>query len=92
MRAFLQKHLRRIRNGNEPGAEMRHVHPDDRAAMTAALAKVVEARRDQRLAHRMTARDGRVLWFQTGVHLAPTGTLQGVSVDITALKNFLITN
>jgi PAS domain S-box-containing protein len=46
-------------------------------------------RKDASFDARFVCRDGRLCWFHTGVHLTadtPTPQLQGVSVDITALK------
>jgi signal transduction histidine kinase/CheY-like chemotaxis protein len=73
------------------GDFLAHVHPDDREAVVDAFHRAVSEGSDQSLEHRMIAADGRVLWFHTGVSVAPATEstaleLHGVSLDMTEMK------
>ncbi len=76
---------------SDEGFLARHLHPDDRDRVLAALAGAVREDRDLTLEHRLLAADGRVLWFHTGARVVATGpggtrVIQGLSTDVTALK------
>jgi PAS domain S-box-containing protein len=68
----------------------RHVHPEDRAPVLAALRQAIIDRTDQECVHRFFAADGRELWFRTGLSVEAveggTGEIHGISFDITDLK------
>jgi len=66
-----------------------HLHPDDRDEVLATFRKAEVEGTNQRLDHRFVTADAQILWLHTGVNVAPAQgacTLQGVSVDITPLK------
>jgi len=74
----------------EAGDWMKFVHPADRRAVETTLRQALTEKLDQRCTHRCIALDGRVVWFDTGVHMIDTdgdhARLQGVSLDITSEK------
>jgi PAS domain S-box-containing protein len=72
-----------------PGFWRNLLHPDDRDEVLATFRKAQVEGTNQRLEHRFVTADGQILWLHTGVHVASAQgayTLQGVSVDITLLK------
>jgi PAS domain S-box-containing protein len=65
-----------------------HLHPEDRARVTAECAAAVAEGRDHELEYRMMAADGRVVWLRDGVRVECDSAgrpvlLRGVMVDIT---------
>jgi PAS domain S-box-containing protein len=73
------------------GDFLQHVHPDDRDKLLDTFQRALKERTDQTVDHRIIAADGRVLWFHTGVSVAPASEsealeLHGVSIDLTELK------
>jgi two-component system sensor histidine kinase/response regulator len=67
-----------------------HLHPDDRPTALAVCAAALAGGEAQRFEHRMSAADGRLLWFGTSVRVVPTprgsAELVGVMTDITERK------
>jgi PAS domain S-box-containing protein len=69
-----------------------HSHPDDREAVEATFARVLEQAIDQDCTHRVLTADGQILWFRTAIS-HDTGIdvirpqLHGISLDVTALKH-----
>lgn len=75
----------------DPDFIAHHIHPDDYHGAMKALAEVRETGREQSVDHRMFAKDGREIWFQTSVQLerGPGGApacFRGLCFDITKLK------
>jgi PAS domain S-box-containing protein len=70
----------------EPDFWQAHIHPDDLAECITLFREVAENGENRELEHRMTAADGRSLWFRTIVTPITTEggevRLQGVMVDI----------
>lgn len=74
---------------NEPMFWASCAHPEDRGMLTATLASALDEGKDQRCDHRFVSREGRSLWFHTGIHAArdDAGSFFWlVSVDITPAK------
>lgn len=74
----------------EPDFWDRHLHPEDRERVIGLFKKAREEGEDQSADHRMTAADGRTLWFHTGIHAAcerEKVVYRGISVEITYLKD-----
>jgi PAS domain S-box-containing protein len=66
-----------------------HLHPDDRLRVLSGYRKAAEDREPYRLDYRMTAADGREVWFHDCVHAVleeGRTELIGVMVDITRRK------
>jgi PAS domain S-box-containing protein len=66
----------------------RHVHPDDRERVLAAMRGAVQSKSNLSLEYRVLAADGRILWFQNYLHpvVSPTvsqSRLRGVILDAT---------
>ena len=75
----------------EPDFWEKHLHPDDRDRVLTAFRRALAEGLDVACNHRLVADDGRALWFQTAVIARGAGDggtaeLQGISVDVTALK------
>jgi PAS domain S-box-containing protein len=70
----------------DPEMWLRLVHPDDRERAVAELAAGAAAGRDFALTYRMCTGEGQVIWIQDLVHIATSGRLHGVLIDITASK------
>jgi PAS domain S-box-containing protein len=74
----------------QPRFRETHLHPDDRLRVLASYRKAAQAREPYRLDYRMTAADGREVWFHDCVHAVleeGRTELIGVMVDITDRKN-----
>jgi PAS domain S-box-containing protein len=73
----------------EPLFRETHLHPDDRLHVLASYRKAAHTRQPFRLDYRMTAADGREVWFHDSVHAVIENgrtELMGVMVDITDRK------
>jgi PAS domain S-box-containing protein len=73
----------------QPHFREAHLHPDDRLLVLATYREAAHDREQHRVDYRMTAADGRELWFHDCVHYTRNGTgaeLIGVMVDITERK------
>jgi len=73
----------------EPRFFLARVHAADRGRILGACQRAVLERTAQTCLHRAIASDGRVLWFQTAVHVVEEDggcQLRGLSVDITERK------
>ncbi|WP_448575447.1 PAS domain-containing protein, partial [Thermomicrobium sp.] len=74
----------------EPGMWLRHLHPEDRAWVTEAIARVVEQGGEFSHEYRMIRRDGSFVWVQDWgrVRTDETGGafIHGILLDITARK------
>jgi PAS domain S-box-containing protein len=74
----------------QPQFREAHLHPDDRLSVLATYRDAVHDREQHRVDYRMTAADGRELWFHDCVHCTRDGNgaeLIGVMVDITERKH-----
>lgn len=76
---------------SHPGLWAEHIHPEDRARVTAARAQSATQNTPLTLEYRIFARDGRLVWVRDQVHALPyhngqPRVLQGVVLDITAHK------
>jgi PAS domain S-box-containing protein len=71
---------------------MNHLHPEDGPRVRQMIEDAVTTGTDQRCEHRCIRADGRVVWFQTGVHVAEckgsahSTRLEGMSFDVTKAK------
>jgi two-component system sensor histidine kinase UhpB len=77
---------------DDPELHLRMMHPDDRAAATAAIAHSRIQARPLRQEYRLIARDGRVLWFREEAKPVADGSgevlfIQGILVDVTQSKH-----
>jgi len=74
----------------EPGMWLRHLHPEDRAWVTEAIARVVEQGGEFSHEYRMIRRDGSTVWVQDWgrIRTDESGNtfIHGVLLDITARK------
>src|SRR5579884_997309 len=73
---------------SEPNFWRSHLHPDDRDRVLSLFQKAAEGT-DQASDHRMIAKDGRIVWFHTGIHATfdeERRVYRGLSVDISYLK------
>ena len=69
-----------------------HVHPDDKARWSAEAAEMFVSGTPLKSAYRVTARDGRVVWFQCEAKMlrgedGRPYAIHGVGFDITELKD-----
>ena len=76
----------------EAGFWLRLLHPDDRERADALCRDAIENLRNHELEYRVVADDGRVLWIRDRVNVVQGADgrarlLQGVMVDVTALKS-----
>lgn len=74
---------------SDPELLSNQIHPADREAFMAAVAKTITDGSDQACNHRMVTPDSRTLWFHTGLSMEMDGAepeLHGVSADVTDLK------
>jgi PAS domain S-box-containing protein len=70
---------------------VRHIHPDDRRRALVHCRKAVTEGEDQELEYRMTAADGRTVWFRDLIHVEQdesgrTARLSGLLIDVTERK------
>lgn len=70
---------------------VRHIHPDDRAAMLAVIERLKTEKGNVELDHRLLRKDGQEVWFHTGLRLSQKGDdtgveIRGLSVEITKIK------
>ena len=73
----------------QPDFQETHLHPEDRLKVLACYREAVRDGENHRLDYRMTAADGREVWFHDCIHAIKVGTrkeLIGVMVDITDRK------
>jgi two-component system, sensor histidine kinase and response regulator len=75
---------------NQPGFWADHLHPQDRALVEAACAKVIRDDKSQQFEHRMIAASGQVVWLTTSLRVVgrkeEARELVGVMVEITERK------
>ena len=73
----------------QPHFQETHLHPEDRLKVLACYREAIRDGENHRLDYRMTAADGREVWFHDCMHAIKVGTrkeLIGVMVDITDRK------
>lgn len=73
----------------QPAFQETHLHPEDRLKVLACYREAIRDGEKHRLDYRMTAADGRAIWFHDCVHVINVGArkeLIGVMVDITDRK------
>lgn len=77
---------------HDPKPFFMQIHEEDREKFKNMLAKATHEKLDQRCEHRMVLSDGKISWFQTGVHIRKDAKgkdeFYGMMVDITPIKNF----
>lgn len=73
----------------EPDFWANHLHSEERDRVLELFRKASREGEDQSADHRFIAKDGRAVWFHTGIHAAREReklVYRGISVDITCLK------
>jgi PAS domain S-box-containing protein len=76
----------------DPEFWRRNLHPEDRARVLELFARAAKREDGLGIEHRFVRGDGRIVWLFTRVHFEAEGEqdqpeIQGLSVDITQLKN-----
>jgi PAS domain S-box-containing protein len=72
-----------------PGKFIELVHPEDRARVLETLNRAAHGPNDQSVEHRFLAADGRIRWYQTGIHAdreEGRTKFRAISVEIERLK------